>query len=163
MITSFYNAEHADDYKWALLPYADVHGNGEADPEERWSCYNGLGWAAAYNTPNPDAAYSLISWFCSEEGQLKQAELGITMAGMPGISEEFANAFPGMDITPFLEAEDFSLYMRPYTRNTVVWEDALQQSGGFLDAWQNPEDPAVMEKACDNAAAIIRDAIAQGY
>ncbi len=161
MITSFYNAEHADDYKWALLPYADVNGNGEADPEERWSCYNGLGWAAAYNTPNPDAAYSLISWFCSEEGQLKQAELGITMAGMPGISEEFANAFPGMDITPFLEAEDFSLYMRPYTRNTVVWEDALQQSGGFLDAWQNPEDPEVMEQACDNAAKIIRDAIAE--
>ena len=47
------------------------------------------------------------------------------------------------------------------TRNTVVWEDALQQSGGFLDAWQNPEDPAVMEQACDNAAKIIRDAIAE--
>ena len=71
------------------------------------------------------------------------------------------HAFPGMDISPFLTAEDFSLYMRPYTRNTPVWEDALQQVGGFLDAWQNPEDPAVMEQACDNAAKIIRDAIAE--
>lgn len=163
MITSFYKAEHHDDYKWALLPYADVNGNGQAEPEERWSCYNGLGWAAAFNTPNPDAAYSLISWFCAKEQQIKQAELGITMAGMPGISDAFANAFPGMDITPFLEAENFSLYMRPYTKMTTVWEDPIQQAEGFLPAWQNPEDPALMEKACENAAAIIRDAIAQGY
>ena len=161
MINSFYKAEHHDDYKWALLPYADVNGNGTAEPEERWSCYNGLGWAAAFNTANPDAAYSLISWFCAKEQQIKQAELGVTMAGMPGVSDAFANAFPGMDISPFLTAEDFSLYMRPYTRNTPVWEDALQQVGGFLDAWQNPNDPAVMEQACDNAAKIIRDAIAE--
>ena len=161
MINSFYKAEHHDDYKWALLPYADVNGNGQAEPEERWSCYNGLGWAAAFNTKNPDAAYSLISWFCQEPQQVKQAELGVTMAGMPGVSDAFANAFPGMNIDAFLIAEDFSLYMRPYTRNTPVWEDALQQVGGFLDAWQNPEDPAVMAQACDNAAKIIRDAIAE--
>ena len=161
MITSFYKAEHHDDYKWALLPYADVNGNGQADPEERWSCYNGLGWAAAFNTANPDAAYSLISYFCSKEGQIKQAELGITMAGMPGISDAFANAFPGMNIDAFLEAENFSLYMRPYTRNTVAWEDPIQQMGGFLDAWIDPSDPAKMEQACDNAARIIREAIAE--
>ena len=163
MINSFYTAENHADYKWALLPYADVNGNGQAEPEERWSCYNGLGWAAAFNTSNPDAAYSLIAYFCSMEGQLKQAELGITMAGMPGISDAFANAFPGMDVSAFLAAEEFSLYMRPYTKMTTVWEDPIQQAEGFLPAWQNPEDPALMEKACENAAAIIRDAIAQGY
>ncbi len=163
MITAFYKAENHDDYYWALLPYADVNGNGQPDAGERWSCYNGLGWAASYNTSNPDAAYSLISYFCSKEGQLKQSELGITMGGMLGVSEAFANAFPGMDVSAFLVAEDFDLYMRPYTKMTTVWEDPIQQAGGFLDAWQNPEDPAIMEKACDNAAAIIRDAIAQGY
>ena len=163
MINNFYTAENHDDYLWAMLPYADVNGNGEVDAGERYSCYNGLGWAAAFNTKNPDAAYSLISYFCSKDAQVKQAQLGVTMAGMPGISEDFANAFPGMDISAFLKAEDFDLYMRPYTKMTTVWEDPIQQAGGFLDAWQNPEDPAVMEKACDNAAAIIRDAIAQGY
>ena len=161
MITAFYKAENHADYYWALLPYADVNGNGQPDDGERWSCYNGLGWAAAYNTKNPDAAYSLISYFCSKEGQLKQAELGITMGGMMGISDAFANAFPGMDVSAFLTAEDFNLYMRPYTRNTTVWEDALQQVGGFLDAWQDPSDPAKMEAACDNAGRIIRDAIAE--
>lgn len=160
MINSFYKAENHADYYWALLPYADVNGNGQCDDGERQSCYNGLGWAASANTSNPDACYSLISYLCSEAAQKKQAELGVTMAGIVGISEEFGNAFEGMDVSPFIEMEKFTLYFRPYTRNTTVWEDKLQQAGAFLDAWQNPDDPAVMEKACDNAQKIIEDAIA---
>ena len=160
MINAFYTAENHDDYAWALLPYADVNGNGSCDDGERYSAYNGLGWAASAATADPDSCYSLISYFCSEEGQLKQAELGVTMGGMTGVSDAFANAFPGMDITPFLEAEDYDLFFRPYTRNTTVWEDALQQAGAFLDAWQNPSDPALMSAACDNAQKIIEDAIA---
>ena len=160
MINAFYTAEHHDDYAWALLPYADVNGNGKCDGGERYSAYNGLGWAASAATKNPDAAYSLISYFCSKEGQLKQSELGVTMGGMKGVSEAFANAFPGMDVSPFIEAESYDLFFRPYTRKTTVWEDALQQTGGFLDPWQNPSDAALMAAACDNAQKIIENAIA---
>ena len=160
MINSFYKAENHDDYAWALLPYADVNNNGKCDSNERWSAYNGLGWAAAASTSNPDAAYSLISYFCAKEGQLEQSKLGVTMGGMTGVSEEFADAFPGMDVSPFIEAENYNLYFRPYTRNTTVWEDAIQQVGGFLDAWQNPEDPELMKTACDTAQTIIENAIA---
>ena len=161
MINSYYTSENAKDYAWALLPYADTNSNGACDKGERYSCYNGLGWAAAANTKDPKACYDLISYFCSKEGQLKQSELGITMGGMEGVSEAFSNAFEGMDVSPFVRAEEEGdLYFRPYTRVTTVWEDALQQEGGFLDAWQNPNDPAAMEKACDNAQKIIDDAIA---
>lgn len=160
MINSFYKAEHHDDYCWACLPYADVNGNGQCDDGERWSCYNGLGWAAAFNTEHPDECASLIEYFCSVDAQKKQAELGVTMAGIKAISDEFANAFPGMDVSAFTKAESFKLYFRPYTRNTVAWEDPIQQAGGFLDAWQNPEDPALMATACDNAQRIIEEAIA---
>ncbi|MER2149958.1 MAG: extracellular solute-binding protein, partial [Ruminococcus sp.] len=80
MINAFYKADHHADYYWACLPYADVNGNGQCDDGERWSCYNGLGWAASSAVADPDAAYSLISWFCNEENQKKQAELGVTMA-----------------------------------------------------------------------------------
>ncbi len=161
MINSFYNAESSADYKWAMLPYADVNGNGACDKDERWSCYNGLGWAAAADVEDPDACYSLISYLCSKDAQVKQAELGVTMAGFKGVSTEFSNAFDGMDVSAFdrIEAEG-SLYFRPYTRNTTVWEDAIGQTGAFLDAWQNPEDEALMATSCDNAAKIIRDAIA---
>ena len=161
MINSFYKAESHADYKWAMMPYADVNGNGACDKGERWSAYNGLGWAISASCANPDAAYSLISYFCSEAGQKKQAELGVTMAGYKGVSEEFANAFEGMDVSPFVRIEEEGdLYFRPYTRNTTVWEDALQQQGAFLDPWQDPSDPAKMAAACDNAQKIIEDAIA---
>ena len=83
------------------------------------------------------------------------------MGGMEGVSEDFSNAFEGMDVSAFVRAEEEGdLYFRPYTRKTTVWEDALQQAGAFLDAWQSPDDPAVMAKACDNAQKIIEDAIA---
>lgn len=161
MVNAFYTADGAADYKWALLPYADVNGNGQCDEGERKSSYNGLGWAAAANTANPDAAYSLISYFCNEAGQIKQAERGVTMAAYKGASEAFTSAFEGLDLTPFTKIEEEgSLYFRPYTRKTTVWEDALQQAGGFLDAWQNPEDEQLMAAACDNAQAIIENAIA---
>ena len=76
------------------------------------------------------------------------------------VQEANEQAFEGMDIKPFLEAENYSLYFRPYTRKTTVWEDALQQAGAFLDPWQKPDDAALMAKACDNAQKIIEDAIA---
>ena len=161
MINSFYKAENSADYAWALIPYGDANGNGECDEGERWSCYNGLGWAASHAVADPQACYDLISYFCAEKGQKEQAEKGVTMAGMKGVSEEFANAFPGMDVSAFTKAEeDAQLYFRPYTRNTTVWEDALQQAGCFLDPWQNPSDPELMASACDAAQMIIEDAIA---
>ena len=161
MINAFYTAENHADYAWAMLPYADTNGNGQCDKGERFSAYNGLGWAANANVADPDACYSLIKYFCTEKGQKEQAEYGVTMGGMKGVSEAFANAFDGMDVSAFIRAEEEGdLFFRPYTRKTTVWEDAIQQQGGFLDAWQNPEDPAVMATACDNAQKIIEDAIA---
>ena len=161
MINFFYTAENHADYKWAMIPYGDANGNGKEDPGERASCYNGLGWAVSANTVAPEACYSLISYFCSEAGQKKQAELGVTMGGMKGISEAFASAFDGMDVSAFTKVEEVgTLYFRPYTRNTTVWEDKLQQAGAFLDPWQDPSDPAKMATACENAQKIIEDAIA---
>lgn len=161
MINTFYTAENYDDYAWAVLPYADRNGNGTCDSDERWSAYNGLGWAANKNVSNPDECYSLIAYLCGEEGQKMQAELGVTMGGMKGVSDTFSSAFDGMDVSAFNKIEEEgNLFFRPYTRNTTVWEDALQQQGAFLDAWQDPSDPNVMSKACDNSQKIIEDAIA---
>ena len=161
MINAFYTAEGHANYAWALLPYADLNGNGTCEKEERWSAYNGLGWAASAKTKDPESCYSLIAYFCGEEGQKLQAEKGVTMGGMQGVSDAFASAFKGMDVSPFLKAEEYSLYFRPYTRKTTVWEDAIQQAGAFLDPWQKPADAELMSKACDNAQKIIEDAIAK--
>ena len=77
--------------------------------------------AASANTADPQAAYDLISAFCSEEGQLKQSELGVTMAAYKGASDAFADAFEGMDITPFLSIEeDGTLIQHPASRYTTA-------------------------------------------
>ena len=162
MINSFYTAENSKDYAWAEIPYCDRNGDGTCQKEERWTCYNGLGWAAAANTANPDAAASLIEYLCSKDAQVKQAQLGVTMAGIPGISEDFANAFEGMDVSAFTKVEENgTLYARPGTRNSGKWQTPMKQAGGFLDAWQAPEDPQAMSDACDRVAKMIRDAIAE--
>jgi len=161
MINAFYTAENHADYAWAQIPYCDRNGDGQCQKEERWTCYNGLGWAAAASTANPDAAASLIEYLCSEEAQVKQAELGVTMAGIPGISDAFADAFEGMDVSAFTKVEeDGTLYARPGTRNSGVWKNPMEQEQGFLPAWQNPSDADLMSTACDNVAKLIRDAIA---
>ena len=161
MINAFYTAENHADYAWAQIPYCDRNGDGKCQKDERWTCYNGLGWAASAATANPDAAASLIEYLCSEEARVKQAELGVTMAGIPGISDAFANAFEGMDVSAFTKVEeDGTLYARPGTRNSGVWKNPMEQEQGFLPAWQNPEDADLMSTACDNVAKLIRDAIA---
>ena len=161
MINAFYTAENHADYAWAQIPYCDRNGDGKCQKDERWTCYNGLGWAASAATANPDGAASLIEYLCSEEAQVKQAELGVTMAGIPGISDAFANAFEGMDVSAFTKVEeDGTLYARPGTRNSGVWKNPMEQEQGFLPSWQNPEDADLMSTACDNVAKLIRDAIA---
>lgn len=80
MVNTFYTAENASDFAWAQIPYHDANGNGQCDEGERVTMYNGLGWAVAADTQYPDEAYSLIAALSTEEGQQKQAELGVTMA-----------------------------------------------------------------------------------
>ena len=157
MIRSFYTYEGSEDYAWAVLPYADVNGNGQADEGERCSIYNGLGWAAAANTKDPEAAWSLIEWFSTEEMQLKQSELGVTLAGYVGASDAFAGAFPGMDISAFLEMENNgTLVFRPYSKYTSRWSDQYQRE--LVEAWNNP---SVMNDVLYNLAGEMNALLAQ--
>ena len=157
MINSFYTYEGSEDYAWAVLPYADVNGNGQADEGERCSIYNGLGWAASAATKDPDAAWSLIEWFSSEAMQLKQSELGVTMAGYVGASDAFINAFPGMDVSAFLKMEtEGTLVFRPYSKYTSRWADQYQR--GLVEAWNNP---AVMTDVLYSLAGQMNALLAQ--
>lgn len=112
--------------------------------------------AAAANTEDPQAAYDLIAYFTSKEGQEKQAELGVTMAAYQGCSEKFASAFEGMDITPFLAIEEEgTLIQHPASRYTTAWEGSF--TTGFVTAWQNPE---TMADVCGEMAAMMNEVLA---
>ncbi len=156
MVNTFYTAENASDYAWAEIPYYDANGNGSCDEAERCSLYNGLGWAAAHDTEDPKAAYDLISAFCCEEGQLKQSELGVTMAAYKGASDAFADAFEGMDISSFLKVEENgTLIQHPASRYTTAWEGGF--TTGLIAGWQ---DPASMADVCKEMAAMMNEVLA---
>lgn len=135
-VIKYYDADNASEYGWVMIPYADVNEDGQCQKEERVSIYNGLGWAAYANTDDPDAAYSLISHFCSEKSQKKQAELGVTLAGRMGCSDPFQEAYSNMDMTPFIDIEEAgTLVMRPYSKESN-WESDICDI--LVSAWSDP-------------------------
>lgn len=156
MVNSYYEADNKDDLAWVQIPWEDVNGNGTCDEGEKASIYNGLGWSIYKDTKNPDAAWSLVSAFTDKEGQTKQSELGVTMAGYIGCSEAFANAFEGMDLSAFTDIEkDGTLVFRPYSRYTGRWEDKFQQA--LVPAWN---DEKTMEETLREIAADMNSVLA---
>ena len=148
---------HASDFEWVMMPYADVNGNGQCDQDERCSIYNGLGWSIYSQTEDPDAAWSLVSYLSSKESQIKQSELGVTMAGYIGCSEPFADAFGDMDVSAFVDIEEQGrLVFRPYSKSTAIWEDDASQA--LVEAWSAPEK---MEEVLKQIAADMNATLAK--
>ena len=83
----------------ALLPK-------DAETGRRVSIYNGLGWAVSANTKSPEAAWQLVEWFGSKEGQLKQAELGVTMSAYEGVSDGWKKNTDLFDLQPYLDMRE---------------------------------------------------------
>jgi multiple sugar transport system substrate-binding protein len=157
MIRAFYDDDDHENYAWAMLPYADVNGNGQCDDGERCTIYNGLGWSASTFTKQPDACWDLIKWFGTKEMQVKQAELGVTMAGMPAVSDEFRNAFPGMNIDAFLDMEEKgTLVFRPYSKSSSRWEEQYKQE--LVPCWS---DPSQLDGVLTNLAAEMNQILAE--
>lgn len=156
MVNSYYASDNKDDLAWVEIPWEDANGNGKCDEGERNSIYNGLGWSIYSKTKAPDEAWSLVSALTSKEGQIKQSELGVTMSGYKGCSEQFANAFEGMDLSAFIDVEENgTLVFRPYSKYTGRWEDNFTQF--FIDAWN---DTSKMTDACRTIAKDMNEILA---
>lgn len=156
-VNNFYTADNASDFEWVMMPYADVNGNGQADADERCSIYNGLGWSIYSQTEHPDEAWSLVSYLSSKESQIKQSELGVTMAGYIGCSEPFAKAFGDMDVSAFVDIEEQGrLVFRPYSKSTAIWED--DASLALVPVWSNP---SLMEETLKEIAAQMNKTLAE--
>ena len=145
-----YGVEYPND-NWTWDDYAaaaaKIQEAGKADGK----------YGTAMNTNDgQDGWYNLISAFCSEEGQKKQAELGVTMAAYKGCSDAFVSAFEGMDISPFLTVEESgTLIKHPASRYTTAWEG--QFTTGLVPAWQNP---STMADVCKQMADMMNEVLA---
>lgn len=120
----------------------------------RSSIYNGLGWAAAANTEHPEEAWKLIEYFGSEEGQMKQAELGITMSAYKGTSDAWANS-ADFNLQAYLNMMD-DMIIRPYSKSTVIWEN---QDNEILKKVYTGE--ITMEEACLEMAEQMNECLAE--
>ena len=130
----------------AVLPKDPTTGN-------RVSLYNGLGWAVSAKTQNPDAAWQLVAWFGTKDMQLKQAQLGVTMAAYDGVSDEWKNNTDKFDLQPFLDMRE-NIVFRPSTRATLTWWNPMCET--FKEAW-NGNMP--MADACAQVTQQMNEAI----
>ncbi len=137
-----YTKENAD---IAVLPkYGD----------KRVSIYNGLGWAAAANTEHPEEAWKLIEYFGSEKAQKKQAELGVTMSAYKGTSDAWTKSTDLFNLQAYLDMMD-DMVIRPYSRNTVVWENKANDT--FKEVWSGTLG---IEEALQRLAGEMNSALA---
>lgn len=122
--------------------------------DKRISIYNGLGWAAAANTKHPDEAWKLIEYLGSKEAQEKQASLGITMSAYKNTSATWAKS-ASFNLQAYLDMMK-DMVIRPYSRNTVVWENKLTDA--MKQVWEGTKD---MDTACKDFAAAMNQVLAQ--
>lgn len=109
----------------------------DAETGRRVSLYNGLGWAAFAGTKNPDAAWKLIEWFGSRDMQLKQAQLGVTMAAYEGVSEEWKNNTDLFNLQAYLDMMADTEF-RPYSKASLTWWNMMTQE--LKEAWSGNQD-----------------------
>ncbi|MBE5904554.1 MAG: sugar ABC transporter substrate-binding protein [Pseudobutyrivibrio sp.] len=133
----------------AVLPYTNT-------PDDRVSIYNGLGWAASANGKNTDAAWSLIEYLGSKEGQTKQAENGVTMSAYIGTSDAWVNSVDCFNLQAYMDMLDAKLVFRPYSRDTTVWEDMMIEK--LQDAWTGATP---VEDVCKEIAEEMNAALAE--
>ena len=130
----------------AVLPKDPTTGN-------RVSLYNGLGWAVSAKTKNPDAAWQLVEWFGTKDMQLKQAQLGVTMAAYEGVSDDWKNNTDKFDLQPFLDMREDTVF-RPSTRATLTWWNPMVEI--LKESW-NGNKP--MADACAEVTQQMNEAI----
>lgn len=127
----------------------------DSETGRRVSIYNGLGYAIAANTKVPDEAWAMVEYLGSEEGQKKQAELGVTMSAYKGTSDMWINSAPQFNLQAYLNMQE-DMVIRPYSRNTIIWEDAASE--WFKKAWMQE---ITMEEACRSAAEDMNNFLAE--
>lgn len=128
----------------AVLPAKD--GN-------RISIYNGLGWAAAAEGSNTEAAWKLLEYLGSEEAQKQQADLGVTMSAYEGTSGGFVEKSENFNLQAYVDMMEQTV-IRPYSTDTVVWENMSQEK--LVNAWNGTSS---MADVCKEIAAGMNESL----
>lgn len=143
------------DETWIWDTLAEAAKKLNKEDGTRISIYNGLGWAAAAGGSHTEEAWKLLEYLGSEEAQKKQAELGVTMSAFKGTSDTWVACAPDFNLQAFLDMSE-NMVIRPYTKNTKVWEDYSQET--MVKAYTGQMS---MEDVCKDIAAYMNDQLAE--
>lgn len=147
MVAAFRDNEYtAKNCDVAVLPKS-ADGN-------RITIYNGLGWAAAANGSRTEDAWKLLEYLGSEEAQKKQAQLGVTMSAFKGTSDAWVSCAPEFHLQSLLDMSE-KMVIRPYSRNTKIWEDYSQET--MVKAYTGEMS---MDAVCEDIAAYMNQQLA---
>lgn len=135
-----------ENFDCAVLPASNDGGKA--------SIFNGLGNAIAATCEHPDEAWKWVEYLSSEEGQIRQAELGIAISAFNGTADKFTEAYPMFNTKCYIDMVEYA-QIRPYSNQTSIWEDKAYEM--LRDAYAGNEETA---QACQNVAAMMNEAIA---
>ena len=102
----------------------------------------------------PEETWQLIEYLTSEEAQIKQAELGVTMSAYTGTSEAWASS-ADFNLQAYLNMMD-DMVIRPYSKQTVTWENEVSEV--FKKVWTQE---ITMEEGCKEAAQVMNEVLAE--
>ena len=135
-----------ENFDCAVLPMSNEGG--------RASIFNGLGNGMSATCEHPDEAWKWIEYLSSREGQIRQAELGISISAYNGSSDAFAKAYPMFNTQCYIDMVDYA-QIRPYSNQTSIWEDKAYEL--LKNAYAGKEDTLT---ACQNVANMMNEALA---
>ena len=71
--------------------------------------------------------------------QLKQAQLGVTMAAYEGVSDDWVKNTDKFNLQPYLDMMNSDIVFRPHSRSTLVWWNMmtteLKRHGQAIRRW----------------------------
>lgn len=119
--------------------------------KQRASIYNGLGYAGAYNTANPEAVKDFLAFCGSEEANILQAQNKAAIPAYAGTEHYFVENFPDLNIGCYPEMIEYGVQF-PYGPNKSLWEGVETEEMTMAYSGEK-----TVEQACNDLHAQIMD------
>lgn len=123
--------------------------------KQRASIYNGLGYAGAYNTKNPEIVKDFLAFCGSEEANIIQAKHKAAIPAYAGTEHYFVENFENLNIGCYPEMIAYGVQF-PFGPNKSLWEGIEVEEMTMAFSGEK-----TVEQACNDLHAQIMEIEAQ--
>lgn len=118
--------------------------------------YNGVGNSVAANTDHPEEALKFLEFMSSAVGQQILGEEGVVFPAHEDVRDSYIEAYPQYDLEPVLIDQLEHAVIKPYSKQTKVWDDA--ENDIILSVFSGER---TMEEAADEMVTAIENVLSQ--